>query len=912
MKTVKIFTLGLILVLFSSLAFSIGVYNDDNEYVYYISKANPQVEINISAGEYYLKIDKGELLMNSQSYEYDVLEKFLNPFEQKSYVFDIEQDISQDLNSRFKLFVTDDKTLSSVIPDGDPIDFFVRYDGTKPNLLKVENRINSEGKIILKFDETISSLKIYIDGTLVTTYNNIENGKIKNRYNVEIDASQFVFTNELSELKVEFSDLAENSNVHSEDIFVQGDPLIVSLVTVKEDSNLKYNFNKDYLAFFGSNIYTSQDSFELKVKTNKQSKCFFSSGLTMFKTFEEFASKEEFTTTDFLNHKFNVDSLDEKIWIACQNKNNPLEIVYLSESMGLENNLINIIKYEGAPLEITLFEPVNLITNVPFSIYVDTNENSICFYQLDSSQSVEVPSTNFKNHEKHEVSASTGNHNLKVECLDVLNGKATQTNSLRVDPNAGIQVTQYSPKYTMSPNVLVEFSLSDSNNVNCAYSNVQVSKTRFATLPAINSSAVVKSFALTSLVEGNNSVYLYCEKNSEITENKMEIIYDTKGIILSNFTFVNGNYKGDFLGSTDKVKFDIGVESLIPVQRYFAQIVIGNETVDKNFSSSNAEFSGDFSNASRLIVTAINTIGVNTTVSKDIKFDLTGPQITFSSESNGKKIVCSDLESGCSDVFYGFSQTNLDCKANTGYNNEVLNIDGNNYLCVNAFNFAGLKSFEIETIDVVTTIEESSENATIDDEDVPIEEEEPVYEEDPFNVSQPVQPDSGNGVLIVSAIVLIIASVGGGGYYAYSKGYLDNELDKLGIKFIPKKKKSGQIIPAQKVTFSTKPMIKESMKTTGQEKSSKSYDDHLNKLNKFIDSKIKKSSDVFDEFKQTHKGKEGHKSATIKGDEEFDEFYTKSSSSDLNVKKSLEEEAENFEEYYKTKKRKEKNEPKTN
>ena len=86
------------------------------------------------------------------------------------------------------------------------------------------------------------------------------------------------------------------------------------------------------------------------------------------------------------------------------------------------------------------------------------------------------------------------------------------------------------------------------------------------------------------------------------------------------------------------------------------------------------------------------------------------------------------------------------------------------------------------------------------------------------------------------------------------------------------------------------------------------YDQHLKKLNKFLDDQLDKNQDIYDSFSDSQKGKvKGYKdSMHSKHDNSnkkssYDEFYTLSKDKDTG-KSTLEEDAENFEKYYHKKK----------
>ncbi len=959
-----VFTLLAIFILPNS--FSVMHYDEVNKPTYYVSKTLPTIYVNISSGTKDLIVEKGVLKIDTKKYEYNITTKReLLKFESHTYKFNLNQDISKLKNINFKLIIYDKETGEFVKPMGDPIDFAISYDNVKPEFVGVNYDISENSKyLILEFSERLQSLKIKINDIEVKNVDINTGPLFLDSKNVKVDITDFEFDEKENILSLDFKDLAENKNSAQTDIYLPGTEFEIKLMTLRDDSSLSYNYNTDimYKNLFAKTIYSKDQTFDLKLRTSKKANCYFSSGIDVsqgFPTISVVRTKKSFTTQNNFEHSITVDTnIDKEIWVACQTfGTDETEILYLSESLDIGKSLIYLKKYLGGNLEIDLSEPSELVSNIPFSLFVDTNNRAVCTYELDGSKTGVMNTSNFINHIQGNIDVKKGDHKLKFECVDVLNNKKTVTNDIDVDPERGVKIVDYSPKYVMVPAADVEFFLSEYEGVTCKFSPQRTSKSDFDKLNNVSKVGLSRNkgtFSVSNLMPGKNELFIYCKKVPDIVENVLEIIYDTKGVQITNFSFVNGNYLSDYASSKESLSFKFNVDSLIPVSNFTARILdmSGKILISKSFNGQSLTLSGDFSNASKLQITGTNDAGYNGTFEKVIVYDLTPPIVDISFISGSLKIICVDYESSCSDKYYGFSQTNIDCLANKKYESENINPTGNNYVCVEAYNFAGLKTFEIKSLTndnfqsllpinkTIPTGQNKTTNETKPVNNGDKEEPRKDFNEDPFKKTD-VEDNSGSDnftYILIASIILLLAGVGGGGFYAYKKGYLDNELKKLGINVGKKNSASpatgttstsqnagtnssatgivaGQQASQQaqkgSVQFTPKPIV------SSKKVEESSYDKHLKKLNSFIDSKISKSKSSFDKFddgdsvsssdnskSQSETKKEAQ---NMKSVEEFDEFYEKSKKAEnvenrkSNLEKTIEQEADSFEEYQKKK-----------
>lgn len=940
MKLGKVFLWLILFAILAESVFSYGYYDFRGDFINFVSNPTPTIDINISSGNRQLDVGEGFLNFNGDITTFPD-QNNLDVFSEGTYSFEVIQVITEYSDVSFELVVKDKDSGKKIIPDGDPIEFKIILDNKEPSLLSFQNSIEDKGQIVLEFSEAVRFVDIYINDKFYSKVKNIaSNLRVKDEKFVQVDLPMSAFSGESNDLKFVFEDFAENKGEDIRSVYIESEPLNVELLTLDDDNELQYFYNvePEFTKLFDGKIYTKTSDFELKIKTNKPAVCYFLDGVRNENLdFEDAIMPEKFTSSATgLLHTMQVTNLMDELWIVCQNKFYDSEIVYLTDSLGIaDTHLVGIEVYNLPKVAITYSDPKTLVTSLPASYYVETSNHAVCFSELDSYIEVLPYLEGFVVHQKSGLDISLGSHSLTFLCYDVLNNVASVSSDLVVDTDAGVKVVDFNPKYTMSSSVDVEISLSD-DNADCRYSLTDVGKKNFDSMNNLSISGNKKLISLTSLVSGDNYVYIYCSDANQIYgPERLSVVYDTKGISLSNFEFENNGYYSDFLSTGSRIDFAVNVSSMIPIKEYVLVVDYGNykeyhsilgNIDDTNISGFEGGIGGEFLDAVKVVLYAVNMLDINKSVEKLIKFDFTPPFVTFSSVDGGRKIVCADSESGCEQVFYGFSQTSFDCSANQLYDGLSLDVSNNNYLCANAFNQVGLETFEVDDLSIFSTddnvlgyndtLEDENSSQSADSETETETDDDNGSLDDPFvSSSSNMDGSNGTGVVLVGALVLLLAGVSGGGYYAYKKGYLNKELEKLGIKTKGVKGNSGVVNSgsstvsgnADKYNFTSKPI---KSKDNNKNLKSGNYDDHLKKLNKFIDSKVGNSKGLFDRFNDSSKGKhEGYDDTLVKRNkgakvskEEYDEFYEKSASMPTISKNSLKDEADSFENYYKEKK----------
>jgi len=565
--------------------------------------------------------------------------------------------------------------------------------------------------------------------------------------------------------------------------------------------------------------------------------------------------------------------------------------------------------------------PEKLVSSVPINLEVQTSQKAVCMYSLDSSaKQIFGNVTGYTRFVKSGVSLSEGEHNFEVSCADKMYNLKTKSRTITIDTLNGPKLVE--PKKIYTDSNVKSYELTFSEDTVCKQSTEQKTAAEFENMATLPGTALTRTFTPTNLEIGENTFYIYCEKEGEIYSNLLPVIFDPNPPRLSNLKFVNNGIESDYVGSKTSLNFAVSVEAVIPVKTYVAELKFANSSVFGNFSSNTGSLSGNMESATEIIIYGINEIGKKSNVlNKIIKIDFEPPIVNFVSLGTKRDINCVDQASGCARTLYGFSQSAFNCIPTLEYNrNNSIEIKDNRYLCAKGIDNAGNEVVEIQTLSAgFITEDDSSEflfNDTTEDNLTEDESEEEIKEDlsDEFTQSGTNKPTGGddNTLIIVALAFVIVGGLGGGGYYSYQKGYLDKQLLKFGIDRKPKGvvKNDINVVSNTKQTnkkenFSVSNPITKDKKSEEKTK----YDRNLKKLNTFLEDTLSKGSDVFDKFDKVDKGKvEGYEDTLIKGgkgkskSKNFNEYKSKSDRDGENDASSIENDAEEFENYLKKKK----------
>lgn len=737
----------------------------------------------------------------------------------------------------------------------------------------------------------------------------------------------------------------------------QCNSFMAGLVTKRDDSDLKYFYDNRFPSFFNNKIYVEDKIFTLKIETNGDALCYITPDLDSFnENFEaivDFESTRLFETADSRTHIYdmNLNEFGNKYWIGCM-KNTGVK-AYLSEYLNIGKALVEFKLFNESTLEIdsnSIYpEEDSVITRQGFPSSLVTTSDAICEYEFDGETST-YGSSNFKNHDTDMQVDSNGMYDLSISCFNRIYDVVEEKIGFEIDDNRGINVVSYTPKVSTSEQTDVDITISEYPAKGCRYS-FSGSKQNYSQYSPISFSqdSLKGSFSTAQLSEGENRIYIHCINELDFKSvDFIDLFYISTLPTINNVSFVNHNglkkVYSDYASNLSNLEIMLDVSSNISIQGYNVTLSGINGTV-VSFIKDSAQFtlSGNFENITDLQFQVLAEYDIRSEVyEKRLLFDLSSPVINIEQNGAMVSISCSDYESGClNNTLYGFSQTPMcDPKQKYGEGIEIADED-QSYVCAKGYDKVGnigMDSLKINKEDLFGIENDTNVsknpllNKTNTSEQNKSDNDEELYE-DPFSTaSEDIgsnESSSDYTYVVVGAIFLVLAASGGGGYYAYKRGYLNSQLEKLGIKKGGGKNNIGKNLKTQPVskkpisaadenTRKISPFKKkddmQSKKSTPTSKKS-SYDEHLSKLKNFVDHTLDNRKDVFDSFSSTGKGKvKGYddtlvkRNQKIKDSDEFDSVYE---SKKENKKADLQDESvdfkkqvEDFEEYYSKKKKK--------
>lgn len=513
--TLSRFILCLLLIIsFANYSYSIFVEDGQSSY-FYTNNPQPNIDVKIDLAAEPLIVKNASLMINNSLVDYKIFETKI-PFGGKGdFSFKITRDLSNiSQNIFFKLYVYGEISKYKVDFFGSPNEFGIRYDGKKPQITSGLNnniiRSNSNYNEVLQIDEKISSYSIFLNGRIVKSVVESQSQDISNYKNFIQINNLTNLVDGANDLKIVFKDLAGNENSEKYELYYVGSPLSIELLTKKNDSSLKYFYDVNFKGLFEGKIYSSQESFELKIRSSKPSECYISTGLFNFKEFDTISNNSltKLQSDKGIEHRTNVNVNDGDIWLACVVNSFPREIVYLSETMGLGKVLIPLEIADQKVLDFEIEYPISEIISEIFDINLRSNKKAACFYTLDNGNEVAIPSSDYLFHEFSNVQSNPGEHNLIYRCFDILGNDVKKTKTLKINPKLGFKILDYSPKYSSSSSVTVNLDLN--LDIECKYSaDNKITPQSYASLPSLTGSGLKKSFSASGLIEGEDNFFLY-------------------------------------------------------------------------------------------------------------------------------------------------------------------------------------------------------------------------------------------------------------------------------------------------------------------------------------------------------------------------------------------------------------------
>lgn len=911
----RVFLLITLLSMSALISHSANFYEDteNEEFFFYTSNPSPTIDLSIeSQSNSVLRVDS--ILFNSESREYNFLPQEILAYESANISFNFPQNLINELaqNAVFvelEISSSSTNTQNSVKTIGDPTSFNIEYidstqithyssqkEPSKNPLSQVIVLRGNDEEITFHFNNKIVEYDISI-GSQISDSASFESNilsEVPNQFSTNIQNLR----PGTYPVEIFYKDIAGNENIESFEISISNPPLEISKVYSMQDSKEEYNYY--FNSKFNENrIYSNTKTFDMAFETNYEASCYIEQVGEFKDSFDVNPKTEQVKTHSLSINMPSSSSMLQGMWVMCEDVRSNFreeERVYLSEKLFENKELIDFEYIEPRDdFTINTARPNGVITYTPIKLEATTNYPSVCQYSISNQTNYMSSNTssNFLQHFKSNVlPVNEGEFEVDVTCIDKLYNTDTKILDLEIDTSQATQLVDWEPKFTASEMVDFEIEISD-ETADCGI---------ITNLGAIGSNNVDDSIISPTREDGStlffegvgpfskigeNNLNLKCETQAGIIRNmNFYVTYDPVGPSINSVDLFNEEFgPTEFFSKSDYMKLEIESDSS-SVEYYTVEFENSNILI--NSSSSSVEVEDNFSQDTSVKISAIDSLGrESNSFTKNFQYDTQAPTLSIQtgSSSSKKEVICSDSESNCAQISYGTSSIESSCLARTSYDEgDEIDIFGKNYLCVEAIDEAGNR---VNLTEQVSSTSSGPFDPSVNDTDDDSENgsEDPTFEnpplndnnnsenegtndfenesEDPFDPIDPAEPTEEEGFnwLLLSAFAFILLATGGGGYYAYRKGYLDQQLAKMGIATKKKGSTSSNSTTSNYSSIPRKELDKNKFQSaTAQDNSNQSkYDSHINKLNSFINSTLNKDSAMFDEFEKKKETKSQNK-----------------------------------------------------
>ena len=937
-----------------TLSYSSQFYLDtqNQEYQVFTSNIDPQLSLNFTSKSL------EDLYINRAWFNSVLVEDSPFPIQispLSSQIMDISLPSSIDLrvenvDIELELSSNQESQDSSLETTGDPLKFTLHYISNNTKVLYYSSLDNLEeqeltteailrgddDELYLHFNNRITQYDLQLNGETFS-YKEFVSVVLQDMYDtITIDMTSLQSGEYDASLL--YTDIAGNTYTQDFILIIADLPLEISKVYSKVDSNTyPYYYHPNFQT---QEIYSSSRNYNIQFETNYNATCY----VEQVTEFKPVFDVEPFSTQK-KKHSIPVEIFDSShlkrgMWIMCENLNSPYkdeERVYLSEKLFGEQSLLDFVYLPSQEFEITYIYPREIVTHSTPRIEAQTSHESFCEYALFNKENYTLlaPSSNFLTHTKEDSQdLGLGDITVYVRCIDKLYSIKEETLNFEIDPQKSTQLTYWEPKYTAQEYVDFEMEVSDPT-AKCSFisrlstigGNDLSDETLIEPTRTDNQRLYFEGIGPFTKEGENSQLYLKCVNSQDrVSELNFYVIYDPTPPQISNITLYNSVFGPTTTFSKDDyMRINLNVDSDVEVIDFYT-ISFENSGIKKNSSTLPIEITDNFSKDTSFTITVTDKLERKSKEeSMDYTFDTTPPtmNIKVATSTTTRIVTCNDGFEDCAGILYGTSMIDTSCTPKKVYEKETeIDVFGMNYLCVKAYdaagnivnetvsvgsssNILGLRDFEFNTTPI-STKEEEGEATTKKEEEKESNDE----EETSFDITDLIEneEDAGFNWIVLSAFAFILLAGGVGGYIAYSRGYLDDQLEMFGIKknSTSHSKKNNIKEETLKNSNVSMPNTKENSITTNKSSSAtktqeaslqtqnKKYDSHLDKLNDFIDTTLDKKSELFDEFN----------SNTLKGNvKTFKDTL-------LENQKSKEDEIDAFEKFYNEKKKKESKETK--
>ena len=911
------FVKKIILPLFFSLfllniVFGIGAYNENGEFIVYVNSIDFEITQEISQNPVPLNITYA--FLNIEGDEKNIsINEYLQVFSEFFFTYSLDafgfnkSEVSQNSKITFRLEVLEENG-DIHHPEKDPMEYDIQINNEPIELkTKTLNIDNFNSDITLKFDKEVSSFEIKNQNENVYVFNQVST-------NIASFSKEVTFKILEKHLKIgenvfniTYYDIYGNSNKEPLIINIHGgEDLSLNLFTNQDDSSLSYFYYKEnegnFLEFYDYKIYydySSEENLKIKFNSNKEAKCRWQVSQTKI-SYENSDNKiESSNNKDF---EFYLSNPPRDFIVVCDDPFSS-DDVFLSTEVDSKKDYFEVhsVIY-GDDFEIVDYSPKDIVTREDFDLIVKTNEEAICLYNNDGVDTVFTQSENKKTHTLS-LSRGNGNYNFDVKCYSYLYDLAQKQINIEVDFDALTQLRDFKPEYSDSSSTEISFEVSE-QNANCY---IHLNEVNPGSEKQDNKKATAdlykRTYQITGLTNGvENDIFIYCFNGGGIAnEFKESILYESDGPKIGGVRVEDEIYSSEnYLNSYDSISIDLNVSNIIPVDKYYADLIyLGSNKTTKDYSSKSFNI-GDIQNVTSIVFYATNVINNTGNEFKiDLKFDTKAPNISIEKPIVSKlKISAFDDISGIKEnsLKYGFSTNAALCYPNQNYiKNIVTNVPKTAlFACASVLDNAKNSNLVVEKIrDKINTTTEDEDSSDDDDSDLTFYDdndevlgsdlEDSSLREDLEAIEDPnfipSSTKSNTGLYITISILLVLVTLGTSLFFLWKYRKLDNLINKylvqnskfrkIGLKLLREEENSENKIRQEtnKITnlnnISFKSKVKSKINTIKKKTSIKNI----------FNERFSKEKGLFDEFK-TEDNKNTLENRESEADS-FESFYKK-------------------------------------
>ena len=909
----KIAFLLLSILLLLNVLFGIGAYNENGEFIVYVNSLDFQITQEISQNPVPLNITYA--FLNIEGVEKNIsINEFIPIFSEFFFQYSIDSfgfdksEVEKDSIIFFELEVLEEDGKVHQ-PEKDPMKYHIQINDEPIELKKNTINIdNFDSDITLEFNKEVSSFDIKNQNENVYVFNQVSTNiasfskevtfKISEKY---LKIGENVFNITYYDIYGNFNEEPLTINIHG------GEDLTLNLFTNQEDSSLSYFYYKgndeNFLDFYDYKIYydySSEENLKIKFSSNKEAKCKWQPSQTKISYENSDNRIESSNNKDF---EFYLNNPPRDFIIVCDDPFSS-DDVFLTDSLESEKDYFEVYSVVyGDSFEIVDYSPKDIVTKSYFDLIVKTNEEAICLYNNDGVDTIFSQSENKKTHTLSLERNENGNYDFDVKCYSYLYDLAQKQIDIEVDFDALTQLRDFEPEYSDSSSTEVSFEVSDSNS-DCY---IHLNEVNPGSEKQNNKKATVdlykRTYQVTGLTNGvENDIFIYCFNGGGIAnEFKESILYESDGPKIGGVRVEDEIYSSEnYLNSYEEVSIDLNVSNIIPVDKYYADLVyLSSNKTTRDYSSKSFNIK-DIQNVTSIVFYATNVINNTGNEFKiDLKFDTEPPNISIEKPIVSKlKINAFDDISGIKEnsLKYGFSTNAALCYPNQNYiKNIVTNVPKTAlFACASVLDNAKNSNLVVEKIrDKINTTTEDEDSSDDDDSDLTFYDdndevlgsdlEDSSLREDLEAIEDPnfipSSTKSNTGLYITISILLVLVTLGTSLFFLWKYRKLDNLINKylvqnskfrkIGLKLLREEENSENKIRQEtnKITnlnnISFKSKVKSKINTIKKKTSIKNI----------FNERFSKEKGLFDEFK-TEDNKNTLENRESEADS-FESFYKK-------------------------------------